>query len=87
MSVKQPWLETWEIDGDGDVRGGNERLLFLHATGSSREALHLTAAAPDMARALSAMLDAFPRATASEDEARARAAARDALDKAGVPLP
>jgi len=54
---------------------------------SSEAYADLFAAAPEMARALRFMLDAFPKATASEDEARARDAAREALHKAGVPLP
>lgn len=45
------------------------------------------AAAPDMVRALKFMLDAFPRAAASIEEAQAREAARHALWLAGVPLP
>lgn len=60
---------------------GTEEVIILHRRddGKKREREILGHAAPDMARALRFMLDAFPKATASEDEARARDAARAAL--------
>lgn len=55
--MTKPHEETWEVDGDGDVRRVNRKgkrtsLVWLKAASGSLEANVLGAAAPDMARAL-----------------------------------
>lgn len=59
--MSKPHEETWEVDGDGDVRRVNQKgartsLVWLRAASGSLEANVLGSAAPEMARALLAVL-------------------------------
>ncbi len=69
------------------VSASDQRLVACFRGGDTSAWEALFTAAPDMARALHFMLSAFPKASSSAEMAQARAAARAALHKAGVPIP
>lgn len=77
--MTRPHEETWI----------SEEVIVMHNRHDGQKDARevLGAAAPEMARALVAMLSEFPRSDASEGEVDARRLAHEALTKAGVPLP
>lgn len=80
--MTKPHEETWTLDEDGYVCRANKHGVYtspvcLRASTGTAEAQVLIAASPDLARAL---LDYFRNG----DSPARRAAAADALKKAGV---
>lgn len=82
---KKPWEEEWTQSDDRWVESpcplDGKPVTVGRFDG--RERTKLASAAPDMARALRSLVDAFPPA-ASEEEDEALEFARKALRKAGV---
>lgn len=84
---KRPWEETWEADFDdvcvrrGDDYGHIFESWFTDSRELRRERAKLAAAAPELYRAIQAMLDVRD-GDAPWKETRARALAADALRKA-----
>jgi hypothetical protein len=94
MSTRKPHEEDWALDRDGDVRRKNRRgdmttLVCLKAATGELEEQALIAAAPDMARALVAVLewDKISRELPEDPAKSPMGAVRAALAKAGVPIP
>ena len=90
--MSKPWEKKW-IQHPMDYRAvcelnptdASESLVVADIRADEpAEVSLLIAAAPDMAHALLAMLEAFPAASASREEYEARAEALRALAKAGV---
>lgn len=87
----RPHEETWELDGDGDVRRtgarGRTSLVCLRAATGTLEAQALISAAPEITRALLAMREAYLGEDGASAFENALLAADAVLAKAGAPLP